>query len=172
MESKSYSLRSERSGEQGTSLIEIAVVLIIFAIVIAFALPVVANSIRAYNLRSAADHLAERMSAVRALAIAKNRTVTFSFNNDSGRYGFDFDLPVGDGIPDTTDPEDSTVGGYYWGVLPNGISATFPDGVPIKITFNSRGELPIGAVAQSIVLQSYGRSKTVSVNLRGKISVQ
>ena len=64
MESKSYSLRSERSGEQGTSLIEIAVVLIIFAIVIAFALPVVANSIRSYNLRSAAARIVGEPVAV------------------------------------------------------------------------------------------------------------
>jgi len=169
MNGKSYSLRSERISEQGTSLIEIAVVLIIFSIVLAFALPVVANSIRSYNLRSAADHLAERMSAVRALAMAQNRTVAFAFNNGSGQYGFDFGV---DNVPDTTDPDNPGSGGYYWGTLPDGVTAVFPDGNPIRVRFNSRGELPIGAVAQSIVLQSSGRSATVNVNLRGRISVQ
>ncbi|MFY9611830.1 MAG: hypothetical protein WAU45_24855 [Blastocatellia bacterium] len=169
MRNKSHSLRSGVVGEEGTSMVEIAIVLLIFATVIAFALPVVSNSIRSYNLRSAADHLTERISAVRALAIAKNRTVTFAFNNDSGRYGFDFDS---DGVPDTSDPDDPGIGGYYWGTLPDGVTTTFPDGNPIMIDFNSRGELPIGDPAQSIALQSYGRSATVSVNLRGKISVQ
>ncbi|HSE37157.1 MAG TPA: hypothetical protein VLG74_07635, partial [Blastocatellia bacterium] len=96
-----------------------------------------------------------------------------SFNNVSGQYGFDFD---GDGAPDTTDPDanpdDPGVGGYYWGTLPQGVTTTFPEGAPIMIDFNSRGELPIGDLAQSVVLQSYGRTATVSVNLRGKISVQ
>ena len=156
--------------EDGKSLVEIAVVGMIIAVVTAIALPAVANSIRSYNLKSAADHLAERMTAVRALAMAKNRTLRFAFNNDSGRYGFDFD---NDGAPDTTDPDETEIGGYYWGTLPEGVTTTFPDGAPITIDFNSRGELPIGDLARSIVLQSYGgRQTTVSVNLRGKISVQ
>jgi Tfp pilus assembly protein FimT len=143
----------------------------VMGVLVAFALPIVSSAIQAYNLRSAANHLAERVSAVRALAMTKNRDVTFSFNNNTGRYGFDFDLPP-DGIPDTSDPVDSTLAGYYWETLPQGVTTTFPDGNPITITFNSRGELPIGAVAQSVALQSHGKSAAVSVNLRGRISVQ
>lgn len=169
MLNKNSSSTDRRAGEQGKSLIEIAVVVMIIAVVSAIALPSVATSIKAYNLRSAADHLAERMTAVRALAMTKNKTVTFAFNNSSLQYGFDFNV---DGVPDTIDPDDPEIGGYFWGVLPDGVTATFPNGQPILIAFNSRGELPIGALAQSIVLQSYGRTATVSVNLRGKISVQ
>ena len=169
MVNKSCVTTGRHVGEEGKSFIEIAVVVMIMAVVSAIALPSVSNSIRAYNLRSAADHLAERITAVRALAMSKNRTLTFAFNDDSGRYGFDFD---GDGVPETSDPDDPEMGTYYWGTLPDGVTTTFPDGNPIKIAFNSRGELPIGALAQSIVLQSYGRTATVSVNLRGKVSVQ
>jgi type II secretory pathway pseudopilin PulG len=168
MMNKSRRFTARRDGEEGKSLVEIAVVVMIIAVVSAIALPAVGNSIRSYNLRSAGDHLAERMTAVRALAMAKNRTVRFVFNNTSGRYGFDFN---NDGVPDTQDPDDLEMG-YYWGVLPEGITTTFPNGVPITIDFNSRGELPIGALPTSIVLQSNGRSATVTVNLRGKISVQ
>ena len=168
MMNKSPRTTAGHAGEEGKSLVEIAVVVMIIAVVSAIALPAVGNSIRSYNLRSAADHLAERITAVRALAMAKNRTIRFVFNNTSGRYGFDFDA---DGVPDTQDPDDRQVG-YYWGVLPDGVTTTFPNGTPITIDFNSRGELPIGALPTSIVLQSYGRSATVSVNLRGKISAQ
>jgi Tfp pilus assembly protein FimT len=160
---------TRHAGEVGASLFEIMVAFMVVAVVTAIALPAVSGAIRAYNLRSAADHLAERISAVRALAMSKNRNLMFSFNNNTGRYGFDFDS---DGAPDTTDPDDPLQGGYYWGTLPNGVTTTFPNGNPITITFNSRGELPIGAVAQNLVLQSSGRSATVSVNLRGRISVQ
>ena len=159
---------SGRSGEDGKSLVEIAVVVMICAVVTAIALPAVASSIKSYNLRSAASHLAERISAVRALAMAKNKAVNFTFDNVSGHYGFDFD---GDHVPDTTDP-DPPPGYYNWGVLPDGITCVFPDGNPITIVFNSRGELPIGAVAQTITLQSSGRTATVNVNLRGRVSIQ
>ena len=169
MSNKTNHIVSGRAGEEGKSLVEIAIVVMIMAVVTAMALPVVANSIRSYNLRSAANHLAERISAVRALAMAQNRTVAFAFNNGSGQYGFDFGV---DNIPDQWDPDNPDAGGYYWGTLPDGVTAVFPAGNPIRILFNSRGELPIGALAQDIVLQSYGRSATVNVNLRGRISVQ
>lgn len=169
MGNKSNETEVGRAGERGTSIVEIAVVIMILAVLTAMALPVVANSIRSYNLRSAADHLAERISAVRALAMARNKTIAFVFNNASGQYGFDFGV---DNIPETFDPEFPLEGGYYWGTLPDGVTAVFPDGNPIRITFNSRGELPIGAVPQNIVLQSSGKSATVNVNLRGRISVQ
>ena len=166
---KRFGIASGRAGQEGKTLVEIAVVVLIMAVVTAIAIPAVANSIRTYNLRSAADHLAERMTAVRALAMSKNETVRFVFNNTSRRYGFDFD---NDGAPDTSDPDAPDLGGYYWGVLPDGITTTFPGDAPITIDFNSRGELPIGALAQNVVLQSYGRTVTVSINLRGKIAVQ
>jgi Tfp pilus assembly protein FimT len=152
-------------------MVEIAIVVLVIAIVLAFAIPVASNSIMAYNLRSAADHMAERIAAVRALAMAKNRNITFSFNDSSGLYGFDFTGAEGDGVPDQTDPDDPTVS-YYWESLPNGVKGTFPGNAPIKVTFNSRGEMPIGKTEQTIVLSAGSRTITVRVNLRGRITVE
>lgn len=171
MSHKSTRERSSHGSQGGASLVEASIVFLVFAVILAFALPAVSNSIRAYNLRSAANHLAERITAVRALAMAKNKNVTFSFNNASGLYGFDFTGTEGDGVPDTTDPDDPTIN-YYWETLPSGITATFPDNSPIKVTFNSRGELPIGTAAQGIGIQNSKASTTVRVNLRGKVSVE
>jgi prepilin-type N-terminal cleavage/methylation domain-containing protein len=162
---------TNRVSEAGFSMIEILVVVLIIATVLAFTVPMAANSIRAYNLRSAADHMAERIAAVRALAMAKNRNVTFSLNDSSLKYGFDFDGTEGDGVPDISDPDDTSTL-YNVETLREGLTTTFPDGDPIKVTFNSRGELPIGDTEQAIVLQYSGRSVTVRVNLRGKISVE
>jgi prepilin-type N-terminal cleavage/methylation domain-containing protein len=159
------------AAERGFSLLEVVVVMLMAAVITAMALPKVNNAIKAYNLRSAANHLAERLSAVRALAVAKNKNVTFSFNNSSGRYGFDFTGTEGDGVPDTTDP-DALDASYYWEILPSGITTTFPGNAPIKVTFSSRGELPIGATEKNIILQnSNNTTLTVSVNLRGNIYV-
>jgi prepilin-type N-terminal cleavage/methylation domain-containing protein len=165
--------KAKKSAAQqaGFSLVEITIVVLIATVLMAFAIPMIGNAIRAYNLKSAGDHLAERIAAVRALAIAKNRNVTFSFNNGSGKYGFDFTGTEGDGVPDTTDP-DATEIAYHTENLPSGITATFPGSNPIKVTFNSRGELPIGSTDRSIVISNGSRSLTVAVNLRGRIYVQ
>lgn len=154
--------------ECGFALIETAIVFMIMAVIVAFALPIVASSIKAYNLRSAANHLAERISAVRALAMARNANVSFAFDNASKTYGFDF---TGDGVPDTADPDNPGTS-YYTESLGSGIKATFPNNAPIRITFNSRGEMPIGGTDQSIALSGDRATATVVVNLRGKISVQ
>ena len=156
--------------EKGFSLLEVTGVVLLVALILAIALPTVATAVRAYNLKSAANHMAERLSAVRALALAKNRNVTFSFNNSTKNYGFDFTGTEGDGTPDTVDPDDPSAS-YYSETLPSGITATFPGNTPIKVTFSSRGELPIGSTEKAIVLSSGSKSVTVSVNLRGRIYV-
>ncbi len=163
------STHARRTGDRGFSVVEVIVVLMIISIVLAFALPAANRAIAAYNLRSAGDHMAERLTAVRALSMAKNRTVTFSFKASTGKYGFDF-TPTGapDGLPDTTDPADPSID-YRIETLPYGITGSADQ----QVSFNSRGEIPIGATAQTFTMTDYGgRTVRVSVNLRGKVSVQ
>lgn len=162
---------SIRDRQAGMSLVESVIAFLVIAVVLAFALPALSRSIKAYNLRSAANQMAQKITAVRSLAMSKNENVTFSFNNSSGLYGFDFTGTDGDGAPDSTDPEDPAVS-YTPQSLPSEITATFPNNQPIKVTFNSRGELPIGSTECSIVLTSFDRTVTVRVNLRGKVSVE
>ncbi|MBI3654459.1 MAG: prepilin-type N-terminal cleavage/methylation domain-containing protein [Acidobacteria bacterium] len=157
--------------EAGFSMVEVTVVILLVGIIMAFVLPKVNDAVKAYNLRSTADHLAERLSAVRALALAKNQNVTFSFNNSSRQYGFDFTGTSGDGVPDMADPSNPSMS-YFLETLPSEVSTTFPNNAPIKVTFNSRGEMPIGASEQVITLRSYNRSVLVRINLRGRITVE
>ena len=161
-------------GEAGWSLVEMAVVFMLIGIVLCFTIPVVANSIRAYNLRNAAERLAERLAGGRALAMAKNKNVTVSVDTSTGQYGYDFS-PAGapDGTPDTSDPDDPAQS-YYIETLPSGISGSVAaGGVTLAhgkgIIYTSRGELPIGATQVDIVLTSASKTTTVSVNLRGQV---
>ena len=163
-------------GEAGRSLVELAVVFMIIGIVLGFTIPAVANSIRAYNLRNAAERLAERLASGRALAMSKNKNVTVSLDTSTGVYGYDF-LPAGapDGTADTRDPDDPSQS-YYVEALPSGMGASFASGgVTLAhgkgITYTSRGELPIGATQADIVLTSASKTVTVSVNLRGQVWV-
>jgi type II secretory pathway pseudopilin PulG len=161
----------EGDNQVGLSVVEVAIVIMIAGIMIAVSLPAMSRSIEAYNVRSAADHLAQRLMAARTLAMTKNKQVSVSFNRASGLYGYDF-IPVGapDGMPDSSDPDDPTAN-YYPERLPNGIWFVFPSSSNITVTFNSRGELPIGASDQAIRISSYRSSATVRVNLRGNVWV-
>ncbi len=161
------------NSELGFSIMEAAIVCLTIVTILAFALPNINNAVKAYRLKNAADHMAERAAAVRALAMAKNKNVTFSFNNSTTQFGFDFNI---DGTPDTIDPDEQAAGvpltSYFYGSLPEGVTANFPGNAPIKVTFNSRGELPIGDSEQLITLQNSGKTVKVRINLRGKISVE
>jgi Tfp pilus assembly protein FimT len=167
-------------GEEGTSLVELAIVVMIIAVVIAISLPAIANSIRSYNLRSAAVRIAERLAGARNLAMAKNKNVTVAFTtNGSGnvtQYGYDF-TPAGapDGTPDSIDPDDPAQS-YYVEMPPAGMTVTFlAGGTPLTngkgISYTSRGELPIGAAQADIRLSNSSGTMTVSVNLRGQVWV-
>jgi Tfp pilus assembly protein FimT len=163
--------REGKIKEAGFSVVEITIVILMIGIILAIAFPRISAAVQAYKLRSSADHIAERLSAVRALALAKNKSVTFSFNNSSGQYGFDFTSPSADGVPDTSDPENPSIS-YFTEGLPSYISATFPGNAPIIVTFNSRGELPIGSTDKYIVLTYNSKTVQVHVNLRGRVTVE
>ena len=154
---------------------ETLVVLMIVTVILAFALPAVRNSISAYNVRSAADHVAQRLTAARTLAMTKNKQVTISFNRTSGLYGFDFPQPGDpvvppDGIPDTQDPDDPSTN-YLVESPSGGTRILFPSESNIMVSFNSRGEMPIGAADQDIRVSNTSNSATVHINLRGKVWV-
>jgi Tfp pilus assembly protein FimT len=180
MDNNSAEFGARHRGEEGKSLVEIAIVVMIIAVVIAMALPAVANSIRSYNLRSAAARVAERLAGARALAMAKNKNVTVAFTTDGSgnvtQYGFDF-TPAGapDGTPDSIDPDDP-MQSYYVETPPSGITATFVTGGTTLtngkgIAYTSRGELPIGASLADIRLTNSSGLLTVSINLRGQVWV-
>jgi Tfp pilus assembly protein FimT len=162
-------------GQQGMSLLETVLIGMIIAIVLAIAIPVAGTAISSYRTSLAANHIAERLSAARQLAMSENTSVSFSFNAASGQYGYDFTSPP-DGVPDTQDPAHTELT-YYVESLGSGTNISFPNNSNIIITFNSRGEMPIGTVipagAQGLKIQVVGTSGTASVwvNLRGKVWV-
>src|SRR5262249_47688374 len=144
MRNQASSAAAKWRNQQGMSLMEMVVVALIIAIVVAIALPVASRAVGSYRTSIAANHIAERLSAARQLAMAENTNVTISFNASSGQYGYDFSSPP-DGVPDTQDPAHTDLT-YYVESMPSGNSISFPDSSNILITFNSRGEMPIGTV--------------------------
>jgi len=72
--------------DQGSSLIEVLIVMAILALVAAVALPSVRPPDRAHSLRSIAADIAGRLRAARATALAENREVAFAFDAERRAY--------------------------------------------------------------------------------------
>jgi prepilin-type N-terminal cleavage/methylation domain-containing protein len=178
MRNHAFSVEEKWRNQKGMSLVEVLVVAMIIAIVVAIALPVANTTISAYNRSIAANRIAECLSAARSLAMAENTSITVAFNQATDQYGFDFN---GDGIPDTQDPAHPNLS-YPVYSMSSGYSITFPvntaapSGSQNIITFNSRGELPIGTPTGSqqginVVVTGTSGTASVWVNLRGKVWV-
>jgi general secretion pathway protein H len=73
-------------GDEGTTLIEVLVVMAILALVAAVALPSVRLPDRVHSLRSIAADIAGRLRAARAIAISENREVAFAFDAETRAY--------------------------------------------------------------------------------------
>ena len=161
--------------QRGLTLIETVIVALVIVVALAIAMPVAMKAIYSYRTTVAANHIAERLSAARALAMSENTSVTVSFNASSGQYGYDFTSPP-DGVPDTQDPSHPDES-YYVESMPLDTSISFSGNTNIVITFNSRGEMPIGTVIPAnapglkVVVTGSNGTATVWVNLRGKVWV-
>src|SRR5262249_38095016 len=75
------------SPEDGTSLIELLVVLAILALVATIALPRAHMPGRGPSLRLVASDIAVKLRAARSMAIAQNRDVAFAFDTETRTYG-------------------------------------------------------------------------------------
>jgi general secretion pathway protein H len=73
--------------EEGSSLIELLVVLAILALVAAIALPGVQMPGQGPSLRLVAADMATRLRAARSLAIVQQREVAFAFDSGTRTYG-------------------------------------------------------------------------------------
>jgi general secretion pathway protein H len=73
--------------EDGTSLIELLVVLAILALVAAVALPRAHMPGRGPSLRLVASDVAAELRTARSMAIAQNRDVAFAFDTETRTYG-------------------------------------------------------------------------------------
>jgi len=72
--------------DEGSTLIEVLVVMSILALVVAVALPSLRVPDRAHSLRSIAADIAGRLRAARATALSDNREVAFAFDAETRAY--------------------------------------------------------------------------------------
>lgn len=91
---------------QGFTLIESMITIVIMAIVATLALPVLTSGLTNNNVKNAAQQLLDEFSMARAQAARSNKTVELSFTpGDNWCYGIDNDKDAGSSCSCSTTPD-------------------------------------------------------------------
>lgn len=150
---------SAQTGHRGFSVIEMTVVMLVIAIIAAFAIPQVLNYMRAYRLGVAARNVATALQRARYLATSNNTragvVIEQSNRIDIEQY----------------DPEGKT-GPQNKGMvqLPDGINIVTG---PIQIAFDGRGVVtPTPKESQTIRINgANGYFTIITVSVTGQVSI-
>lgn len=143
-------LRTERTHERGLTLAEILAVVAIAGIVLAVAVPLVADRIREARIRGAVDEYVVSLKAARMVATTRRANCAVTVNADPGNsfsytdnYGRlrEFTLPNGLEITATTDPITFEPNGACSGGATTVIELDMSDGVTERwtVTVNTVG---------------------------------
>jgi len=140
--------------QQGFTLLEMMIVMIIMSIMAAVAIPAFSSWREKQSVRNAAQSLLAQMKQARVLAVAENRSVSFTFTSTS--YIFDADTT---GSCSTCKKELNSLSQYSSQLV---VSPT------TTRTFSSRGTSNSG----SITLTAGSFSKTITMNILGRAYLQ
>lgn len=153
-----------RHAQTGLSLIELAIGLVILAILMAVAIPSFQEWIQSTQIRTAADSIQNGVQLARAEAVRRNTPVRFDLTAAGGTIAWNVgcvtvtaDCPAtiqshaaAEGTAnaragiDTATPPSPVPGGYYGAALAAGA------GLPAGVTFDSLGRVPSANVGADI----------------------
>ncbi len=144
-----------RRSDLGFSLVELAMVLALVAIVAGFSIPQVQGYLANYRLSSSANAVAAELSAGRALAISRSWNYEVSVDNINHTVQI-------------IDPDDSSNNPRNLTSLETGISISAAPSPSNQIRFYSRGQARGGTIT---LRNANGNTISVTVTLSGKVQV-
>jgi prepilin-type N-terminal cleavage/methylation domain-containing protein len=150
-------MNEKNKSENGFSLIELIIVVLIAAILGTLALPSIQRTLQLYRLEAGTSYIVNRLTETRLTAIKRNRdtwleinstnrTLTLKSTNDAGQQ-------ISLGLPTS---------------LPEGVQF---NGAPSSIIFTSLGRNRANANSQiKLKLTAANRNKTINVSTTGNIT--
>ena len=122
------------SREDGYSLIELSVVLLLLALVVLVGMPAMQDWLERYRVRTAAQSIASDLQLQRMRAVSRNTRFTLSFDQVNGTFTLFQGDPV-NGYTDQISPEPV--------VLPMGVSFTDPIDDPIELSWQGNNDVAV-----------------------------
>lgn len=116
--------------ENGYSLIELSVVLVLLGLVVAVGMPAMQDWLERYRVRTAAQSLAADMQLQRMRAVSRNRRFSVQFNVANSTYTLWDGDPV-NGLTTQLSPEPV--------VMPMGVTFTAP-GDPVELSWQGNAD--------------------------------
>lgn len=152
--------RNRRVDERGFTVVELAVVLLVIAIIAAFTIPQVLNYMRAYKLGVAGRNIATALQRARYIATSNNTRAGVAIAQ-AHRIDIEQYDPEGKAEPQNKGAV----------LLPNEIRIATP--TPIKIAFDGRGVVtPLPKESQIIRVDGAGDLfMTITVSVTGQVTV-
>jgi prepilin-type N-terminal cleavage/methylation domain-containing protein len=160
LKSKTKFFHSSRKGQRGFSMVEMAVVFLIIAIVGAIAIPQVLNYLKRYRVGVAARNVATALQRARYLATSNNKRAGITIGEDRNVKIEEYD-------PDGT--KEPLLKGAV--MLPEGIHVA--SDAPRQVAFDGRGIVtPMPKESPKIrVNGDSGYFQVVTINATGQVSV-
>lgn len=157
---RNFMFRRNPGNDRGFTVVELAVVFLIVAVIAAFTTPQVLNYMRAYKLGVAARNVATALHRARFLATSNNTRAGIVIA-EADRIDIEQYDPEG-----KLDPKRMGIV-----LLPNEIRITTP--TPIKIAFDGRGVVtPLPKESQIIRIDGAGGFfTTITVSVTGQVTV-
>ncbi|MBI4482377.1 MAG: GspH/FimT family pseudopilin [Acidobacteria bacterium] len=144
-------VRHDHERETGLTVVELLILVLTLAILVAIVVPVYSQFVTAYRLSAAASLVAGELQAARMLAVAENNQYDLTIN------GVNFQI---------TDPSDANNPPRTEKFLPPGVTFSQTPAQPIR--FRSRGEAnPSGTV----VVSNDSGTITIAVEPAGTVRV-
>lgn len=144
-----------RNSSSGFTLIELAVVIVVFGVIAAFSVPALTGMNRTQRLKAGVDNVAGQLRLAREIAIGTGRTQTMHYTYNFVVAGRSTDYHIHNAAVGTT-----------WR-LPRGVSYYWGAGTASSYTFATDGRSSISGMV--ILQDTGGRRDTVSIQTSGLI---
>jgi type IV fimbrial biogenesis protein FimT len=152
-------LLQKKKNQNGFSLIELVIVLLVIAILVTLAIPSIQRTLQLYRLETGTSYILHRLTEARLAAIKRNRDTWLEINATNGSLN----------VKSTNDSGQQITLGYPT-KIPEGVQ--FSTAPPSSVIFSSLGRNRANANTQiKLKLAATNQIKTINIGVTGNITI-
>ena len=153
---------SHRIPERGISVLEVSIIVLVVGVLAAILVPNIVQSRQSYNIKIAADALAQQLNRCRQEAVRANLPLKIKVTTAGTAIDLDRD-----GTYDTASANNE---GTYT-TISNDATITLVDPTDGIVEYSSRGEMPIATTTPEFQVVYGSKMRRVTIDPRGAVNV-